>query len=187
MLRKILIIFIITMIGISTAFCGSGEDENQEKNSTQSEESNQNDGTDKDSNNPKEQEIENDNTEETPDFNQMDFYEGAEAIYTVYKKYFNSFAKDTAPSGIELVTKTIDLTSFLNEQGRANKEVINTPTYKSLYELLEIIEQIHERNKKALEQSARISPRQYIIYYHEILPDLNEQLEQIKEKIDERK
>ncbi len=187
MLRKILMIFIIMIIVICMSFCGSGEDETTDNNTNQTQENSKNDDSNKDNNNPIEQEVENDTSEETPDFNQMNFYEGAEAIHTIYKEYFNSFPKDKAPSGLELVNKTIDLTSFLNSQGRENKEVINTETYKSLYKLLEMLEDIHERNKKALEQSARVSPRQYIIYYHETLPELNKVLELIKDNIDNNK
>jgi hypothetical protein len=189
MINKVLKTILIMFIMISIVFCGSdtSDDKDGDTESNQQDQTSDHDETADDKEQTGDDVNETKDDEDSPDYNQMDFFEGAEVITNDFMEYFNSFSEETAPSGLELTTRTIELTSFLNAQGRARREVIKTDTYKSLFQLLTQMEEILKQNEEVLKPTSRVSPREYISFYHKRLDQINAKIAEIKDNIENRK
>lgn len=189
MINKVLKTILIMFIMISIAFCGSetSDDKDEDTESSQQNQTSDQDQITNDKEQTGDDVNDSEESEDSPDYNQMDFFEGAKAITNDFMEYFNSFSEETAPSGLELTTRTIELTSFLNAQGRARREVIKTNTYKSLFQLLTQMEEILKQNEEVLKPTSRVSPREYIKFYHKQLDQINTKIAEIRDNIENRK
>ncbi len=123
-------------------------------------------------------------TENSKDNVNQEFFNNAKNIYEEIDSYINSFSETQAPSGMELLSKTINLVSFLNNEAKKNKNIVKTNTYKALYNLFVYMDNISEENKKALENDNPELTDNYVSYFKDSLKKINPLLDEIKSYIE---
>jgi hypothetical protein len=120
------------------------------------------------------------------DFDPSGFFTEAQKKYEEYHKYLNSFTEQQAPSGLTFFKKTIELGSFLNEQGKTHPEVVKTETYKKFYKLFIMLDKLVTKSDE-IEGTSDIDEKEtYINLYNHKLTNINKLFDEIKTSVENK-